>query len=189
MSKLSNCKSCKAEIAKSAKVCPGCGAKNKKPFYTKWWVWAIVIVVAIGIASNSDSDNSKLSLGASTSGQTEKPAQKTKLEKALDGAIEVDYKELHKEYMDNAIGADGKYKDKTLILVGEVDTIDREIAGHPYVTFNVDGYFNNIRITFSKDEEEKVAQLSKGQTIKIVGKCKGTLISTTVALGDCLLVD
>lgn len=50
MSKLINCKTCNAEIAASAKLCPGCGAKNKKPFYTKWWVWviAIVIIAAIG---------------------------------------------------------------------------------------------------------------------------------------------
>lgn len=50
MGKLMNCKTCNAEIAASAKSCPSCGAKNKKPFYTKWWVWviAIVIIAAIG---------------------------------------------------------------------------------------------------------------------------------------------
>ena len=36
MSKMKNCKACGAEIATSAKSCPKCGAKNKKPFYKKW---------------------------------------------------------------------------------------------------------------------------------------------------------
>ena len=33
MSKMIKCKHCGQEIAKSAKVCPSCGGKNKKPFY------------------------------------------------------------------------------------------------------------------------------------------------------------
>ncbi|WP_036931357.1 Ltp family lipoprotein [Proteocatella sphenisci] len=45
---LINCKTCGGEIAKNAKSCPSCGAKNKKPFYKKWWVWAIVIFIGIG---------------------------------------------------------------------------------------------------------------------------------------------
>jgi len=35
MSKMIKCKSCSQEIASSAKSCPGCGAKNKKPIYKK----------------------------------------------------------------------------------------------------------------------------------------------------------
>jgi len=42
------CKTCGTLLAKTAKRCPGCGAKIKKPFYKKWWVWAIVAVVLIG---------------------------------------------------------------------------------------------------------------------------------------------
>ena len=38
---------CKAEIATSAKACPQCGAKNKKPIYTKWWVSFLLYVIKI----------------------------------------------------------------------------------------------------------------------------------------------
>ena len=48
MSKMINCKSCGAEIASSAKSCPKCGAKNKKPIYLRWWFIAIVLLVVIG---------------------------------------------------------------------------------------------------------------------------------------------
>lgn len=56
MGKLINCKTCNAEIAASAKACPNCGAKIKKPFYTKWWVWiiAIIIIAAIGNQGKND---------------------------------------------------------------------------------------------------------------------------------------
>lgn len=42
------CKTCGEEIAKSAKACPKCGAKVKKPFYKKKsFYFLIILVVAI----------------------------------------------------------------------------------------------------------------------------------------------
>ncbi len=61
MTKMKNCKACNAEIAKSAKVCPMCGAKNKQPIYKRWWFWTIIGIIAISIISNS-SDNSEPSV-------------------------------------------------------------------------------------------------------------------------------
>lgn len=56
------CKSCGASIAKSAKACPNCGAKHKKPIYKRVWfiVLAAIIVLAIiiGVAGGSGEDNS-----------------------------------------------------------------------------------------------------------------------------------
>lgn len=64
MAKMVNCKSCGKEIASNAKICPGCGAKNKKPFYKAVWFWAIVAIIVIGAAASgnstdSDKDNNK----------------------------------------------------------------------------------------------------------------------------------
>lgn len=52
---------CGHEIAKSANVCPQCGAKNKKPIYTAWWFW-LVVIMFVGIvagAGNSSGDSAK----------------------------------------------------------------------------------------------------------------------------------
>lgn len=43
--KIINCKACGAEIAKSAKTCPHCGAKNKKSLFKRLWFWLIVVAV------------------------------------------------------------------------------------------------------------------------------------------------
>lgn len=51
---MTKCKVCGKDIAASAKACPNCGAKNKKPFYKKWWVWAIVVIVLIAALGNTD---------------------------------------------------------------------------------------------------------------------------------------
>lgn len=53
------CKSCGNMIAKNAKACPSCGAKNKKPIYKRAWFWVIVIIVIvfiIGPPSGSSDD-------------------------------------------------------------------------------------------------------------------------------------
>jgi hypothetical protein len=97
----------------------------------------------------------------------------------------VNYHTLYNDYQANPIKADSVYKGKLLKLTGKVDKIDREIMGEPYVTFAIDNFLEDVRLTFQKSEEDKVASLVKGQTITVVGKCKGTLLSTTVVLDEC----
>lgn len=52
--KMTTCKACGQEIAKSAKACPHCGAKNKKPIFKKWWFWAIIVVLVIAIGTSGN---------------------------------------------------------------------------------------------------------------------------------------
>lgn len=55
------CKSCGEEIAKGAKVCPNCGAKQKKSIFKKWWFWIIVAVIAIAaISSGGNNENPRI---------------------------------------------------------------------------------------------------------------------------------
>ena len=51
--KLTSCKTCGKEIAVSAKNCPHCGAKTKKPIFKKWWFWLLVVFVIGMIASTN----------------------------------------------------------------------------------------------------------------------------------------
>ena len=59
--KMKTCKSCGQPIAKSAKKCPNCGAKNSQPVYKKWWFWliaVIILLIIIGAAGSGDNDSS-----------------------------------------------------------------------------------------------------------------------------------
>jgi RNA polymerase subunit RPABC4/transcription elongation factor Spt4 len=47
MSEMINCKACGKEIAKSAKACPHCGKKNKKPLWQKLIIVAVVLAIVI----------------------------------------------------------------------------------------------------------------------------------------------
>lgn len=79
MSKMIKCKTCGADIASSAKAFPGCGAKNKKPFYKKWWVWFIVVIVLIGAAGSGANSNNNSSTEAASSNKVETKKEDTKI--------------------------------------------------------------------------------------------------------------
>lgn len=49
--KLSTCSACGNEIAKSAKSCPHCGAKNKKPVFKKVWFWVLIFFIIGAVAT------------------------------------------------------------------------------------------------------------------------------------------
>ena len=56
------CRSCGNLIAKNAKACPSCGAKNKKPIFKRVWFWILVLIVLgiiISAVSGGSSDESK----------------------------------------------------------------------------------------------------------------------------------
>jgi len=58
--KMTKCKACNQEIAKSAKICPHCGSKNKKPIFKQWWFWVIITILFVAIISsggNTDNEN------------------------------------------------------------------------------------------------------------------------------------
>ena len=56
MAKIIKCKTCNAEIASSAKRCPSCGAKNKKPIYKRPWFIVIVLFIIIGVIGEMGDD-------------------------------------------------------------------------------------------------------------------------------------
>lgn len=65
--KMMICKTCGKELAATAKVCPACGAKNKKAIYKKWWFWAVVVLILVMAASGAGGTNSTASVEASQS--------------------------------------------------------------------------------------------------------------------------
>ena len=48
MNEMTNCKTCGAQIAPNAKVCPSCGAPNKRPVHKRVWFWVLIVFVALG---------------------------------------------------------------------------------------------------------------------------------------------
>ena len=63
--KLTKCKTCNQYIARTAKRCPSCGAKNKKPLLKRWWFWilAVLVFLIIAIPKSAPSSSKALTMG------------------------------------------------------------------------------------------------------------------------------
>lgn len=76
--RMQECKTCKQQIAQSAKVCPHCGAKNVKSGLVVWGVIAIVVLIIIASAAGGSDEPVKVGdMGAqSNTTNTEKQEDK-----------------------------------------------------------------------------------------------------------------
>lgn len=59
MSKMKQCKVCSKEIASNAKMCPECGAKNKKPIYKRLWFYIVIFIIIAAAVGGSKDNNTK----------------------------------------------------------------------------------------------------------------------------------
>lgn len=188
MSKMIKCKTCGANIASNAKTCPGCGAKNKKPFYARVWFWVLIVVVVFGVIGGSSDTNestksSNTDVAVNSTNNTD-TTQEIK-ENPVEEVITISAEELAKAFEDNEINANKLYKDKMLEITGTVYDIG-EMLGSTYIVLAANEEFAITQTQCSfKDEEQisKVAELSKGDTVTVIGKCDGKSIN--VGVNEC----
>jgi hypothetical protein len=183
---MTTCKTCGKEMAKAAKVCPNCGAKNKKPFFTKPWFIAIVVVFIIGaIASggksgstntnkvankaNSDASEVKNTVAESTD------ASEVKDTVAESTAPTVEYTsytvdDLMAQLEGNALKASNDHKGENVRITGKLGVID---SSGKYITLYPDTDFAIIGVQCyikNDDTKAKVAELSKDSLVTLTGK-------------------
>lgn len=75
--KMISCKACGQEIAKSAKVCPHCGAKNKQPLFKKWRFWAVIVILFVVIGTSCNNTTNKKADNHSTNLKENTPTNTT----------------------------------------------------------------------------------------------------------------
>lgn len=80
--KMTNCRSCGAEIAKSAVTCPHCGARNKRKHVLLWVVLGVLALIIIGAAGSGGSEPAPAA-ASSTSAAAPKSESKAPVKKAF----------------------------------------------------------------------------------------------------------
>ena len=90
---------------------------------------------------------------------------------------------LYKEYNENEIAADEKYKGKIIEVTGVIRDIGNDIMDNAYITLVGNEYFGDIQCYFN--EKSVVAKLSKGKRITVMGSCSGLMIN--VQVNDCIV--
>lgn len=80
--KMTNCRSCGAEIAKSAVTCPHCGARNKRKHVLLWVVLGVLALIIIGAAGSGGSEPAPAA-ASSTSAAAPKSESKAPVKKTF----------------------------------------------------------------------------------------------------------
>lgn len=151
--KMIKCKTCGTEIAANAKVCPSCGAKNKKPFFRKpiFWIFVIIVVAIIGAVS---------------SGSNEPEIDYSK----PDFIVTAD--EIMSQYSENSVTAQEKYGGKVVCVTGKISSISE-------YTVSLEGdddenWLTDIVLSLASGQNDVIKSISKGMKITATGKCDNT---------------
>ena len=98
--------------------------------------------------------------------------------------ITIDARRLYSDYQENEVAADEEYKGQQVLVLGTVETIGKEIMGGSYVTLET-GEFGSVQCMFHNDSKAQLANLRKGQQVRIQGTVSGLLMN--VHMKDCVL--
>ena len=153
-----NCKSCGVEIAASAKSCPKCGAKNKKPIWKRVCVFLAVILlfsVIGGTDSGSDTNVTDPSIDTNTP-VVQEPINYTVVSVA----------NMMNALNDNALKAEKTYDGQYLEITGRLGVIDSD--GSYVSLYGGDFDFIGIQCFIKNDEQLNFAMnMVKGDTYTI----------------------
>lgn len=159
MSKMTNCKSCGAEIATSAKSCPKCGAKNKKPIWKRVLVWLLAVIILfaaiVGMGDSSDTNTS------TPSTDTNAPVIQESINyTAVSVADMIDALDT------NALKAEKTYNGQYLEITGRLGNIDSDGS---YITlYGGDFDFTGVQCYIKNDEQLNfVMDMADGETYTV----------------------
>lgn len=114
--KLTTCDSCGAEIATSAKTCPQCGTKVKRPITKKWWFWVVVVVIIAAIVGGTS---------GSKSGDKPAPDEPMTPQQPI-SYTHYNVTELFDALKNNAMKAQSDFKDQYVEIEGYLDVVDSD---------------------------------------------------------------
>lgn len=100
-----------------------------------------------------------------------------------DGSIRISADNLYKEYSDNPVAADEKFKGKTLKVIGNISLINQEKDGRILIMYDTKAINGYIFCYFDESGSKEIAKLKPGDYRTIKGRCTGMLVGVT--LEDC----
>lgn len=166
---------------------------NKKK--TPVWVW--VLLGAVGLPFVMCTGMMVVGAGAVAAVSAEQDRQSAEVQAAATAAqngenpsanvLDVELTTLLSEYEDNEVRADSSFKKKIIRVTGRVDDIKKGLGGSPYITVGTGKAFEipQVQCSLAKESEGVIANLSKGDTITVVGRVSGLMMN--VHLSDCVV--
>lgn len=103
--------------------------------------------------------------------------------------LETTASEIAKEYADNAVAADNKFKDRTFNVTGTIVDVNKNAINEPFVSLKggIDAT-KEPQFAFIVSDREKAFELKPGQHIKLQCKGLGDLAEAPMA-GECKVLE
>jgi hypothetical protein len=101
--------------------------------------------------------------------------------------IIIDSKRLSKEYNENVVKADTQYKGKYLRITGPMNELNSYFTGYEFSFADGIPPWHWVNVRFRNTEINKLANLSKGQIVTIIGICNG--MSGNINIRDAVIVE
>lgn len=164
------------------------GAPDDRPWFKKKrFIIPIVLVVLMvigGIAGESESPSSTDSTSASDENSADEPAEQPADEPVAEPAeepakeapqeatVSATAADMIKEFEDNELQADAKYKDKWVEVSGVVDKIDTEMFNSKKYVLNIGtgSDWDILTVNCHGMPKSELASLTKGNAVKIIGE-------------------
>ena len=170
--KMITCQTCGTEIAKKAKVCPNCGAKNKRG--KKKWLIVIIIaaIILFFVALGQDSDTST---NANQTNPTNDENVTLSMEEYQEKCESVAYKDIAR----NPSEFEGKMvKFKGKVIQVQESTYSKSVFRID-VTEDEYGFWDDtVYVTFKL--EENASRILEDDIVEFYGICQGTTSYTSV---------
>jgi predicted nucleic acid-binding Zn ribbon protein len=193
------CKECGKEISEDAKVCPHCGAVQKRspsflliigilfiPIIFVWFTlrkgysgltrflsFGYLIGSMVFMANIGDSIDRVEATQSSNSGT----------------AMEVSISKMVSDYDRNEVAADAKYKDKIVKFSGPIGEIKKDLLDNIYITVGRPSdtrLGGQVQAFFNDSMAGELAQLSQGSYITLACKIDGLMMN--VLASECIIV-
>lgn len=154
------CKKCKEQINKNAKVCPHCRAKQGLPI----WLIIIIIIIVFGLLFGGGSEEETLNSNSDSSNNSSQTTETIEY-------IKVSKDELDEALENNAAAAKDTYNKKYVEVTGKLGTIDSDLSYISLMSSTNEWDFNGIYCKIKNTEQKNIVKtLSKDQEITIKGK-------------------
>ena len=162
-------------------------AQTKKLWYQKWW-GKIIVVIIFSIAGISmigammaDEQNQPVALKVVPQETKSETKQVPEPEKNAP-PISVTSASIFKEYSENEVAADAKYKGKLIEISGKVVSVDNGTFDDEIIVRLSDGQydFSGPWCYMKESERDKVLALKKGQQVVLIGVGDSATIGSPV---------
>jgi putative nucleic acid binding protein len=180
------CAKCGKLVSREAYACRRCGKKQRfRPRTMLLGLAACLMFAMFGVASTGALMGSARPTEAAFPLTASRQAPVAVSAPAA-SAGDLTAADLSKAYSADPASADGKYRDRSLVVSGTVRSLDRDFEGNMVVRLAAGDSLDTVNATLATRNDPAMASLAKGRPVSLLCVGRGTLMGAP-RLASCYL--